>query len=115
MSDNRTAERVPFPYDLDQFISSPEDYSDPSGGDIYIHAVGVDISTGGMAAQSLSSVDPLSRAYVMFTLPRSRTIRCDCYVTHSQSEDGRCLFGLRFLGLSDEDKAAIEAYIASCR
>jgi hypothetical protein len=116
MKELRESKRVPFSAQIEQLVVHASDYPRLGADDEFLEAKALNISSGGIACESRTTIDPLSRVYFIFSVPTpggSRRIRSDGYVAHATSEGGRYVLGLRFVDLSPEDQAAIDAYIDS--
>jgi hypothetical protein len=114
MEEQRKARRVPFSAALEQLIIHRSDYPRLGGDDLFVEARALNLSSGGLACESPAKMETSSLVYLIFSLPTpegSRRIRCEGDLTHSSFEDGRCVFGIRFDGLSREDQSAIDAFV----
>ena len=82
----------------------------------YLWAEGLNLSMGGIQCASKEPLDPLTNIYLMLGVPMEKgehLVRCEGYVTYSRMEDDRCLFGVKFEEISEEDKPYLEQYIQS--
>jgi len=81
--------------------------------DEFIEVRGLDISGGGIGCECKKPLEPLTHVFVMFRLPHDggRMIRSDGFIAHSRKEGERVVFGIKFLGLSPEDKSALELFV----
>lgn len=116
MEVKRQATRVSLEGPIDQLTKVGSDYPRFGSDDEFIAASAIDISLGGMACESQTPIEPLSRVNLIFTLPISgekRRVTSEGFVAHSVFLEGHCLFGIRFENLSPEATAAIDAYIGS--
>ncbi len=114
MEELRQTSRVPFSATLVQLFTHGSDYPRLGAGDESISAKALNLSSGGLACESPTMLDPLSRVYLIFTIstPKGeRQIRGEGYVTHSSCLDECCVFGIRFKDLSAEDQTAIDDFI----
>jgi hypothetical protein len=112
MENQRVSERIPIPFTIEQLVKHRSDYPRLSAEDEYLSVRGLNLSSGGLSAESVDLIEPLSRVFVMFTLPGAggdRRIRCEGFVAHSRWDGSRCVFGISFRDLSADDRAAIDA------
>jgi c-di-GMP-binding flagellar brake protein YcgR len=82
----------------------------------YLWAEGVEISAGGMRCTCKDALDPLTNVYLMVGLPGpqgERLLHIEGYVAWSSMEEGRCLFGVSFQNMGEEDKRLLEEYLAN--
>jgi hypothetical protein len=99
-------------FSIKQFVDLSSD------GQEFLHAKGIDLSTGGLKCESDVPLDPMTPVFIMlgFTGEAGETvIQVEGYVAHSKMEDGRCVVGISFTERSPEALAAIEAYLATIR
>lgn len=116
MSYNRQFPRAPFPFAIEQLVVSKPGASNFDEHDEYLAAQCLDISEGGIGCESKTQIQPLTRLFVMFSLPDTdgkKRIRCEGYVAHSRLDGERCIFGVKFEEIQAEDRAAIAAWVAS--
>lgn len=116
MENRRQTKRVPFSAPIEQLLKHRSDYPNLGASDEFIAAKALNLSPGGMACESSSPIEPLSHVFLIFSIPTEegeRHIRCEGYVAHSRYEGKRCVFGIKFLDLYGEDRAALEAFIAT--
>lgn len=118
MENLRRHERVAFPYPLEQIVQRSSDYPRLQAEDSYFSARGLDISEGGMLAESASPIEPMSHVFLMFLVPGQgggRRISCEGHIVHSRFDGSRCVFGICFQELSAEDREAIDAFVSSVK
>ena len=80
----------------------------------YLWAEGIDLSEGGIRCVSKEAVDPLMNVFIMIGVPTEEgehLVRCEGFVAHSHMEDGRCVFGVRFRHIEEEDRPYLAAYL----
>jgi hypothetical protein len=107
-SERRAARR----FSIKQFVDLSSDGQD------FLHARGIDLSTGGLKCESEVPLEPMTPVFIMlgFSGDGGETvIQVEGYVAHSRMEDGRCVAGISFTDRSPEALAAIEAYLAAMR
>lgn len=81
----------------------------------FIKVTGEDISLGGVRCRSAEKVYPLTRAYLMISLPLDDgeyIIKTEAVVIHSQEEEKDYILGLRFVDLFESDRRALEKYLS---
>ena len=86
------------------------------GREEYLWAEGVDLSREGLRCISNEAVDPLTNLFLMLELTDGEkmiTIRCEGFVRHARMEDGRCHFGVKIEGMSQEDRQHFEAHLSA--
>jgi hypothetical protein len=114
MEEQRQTNRVPFSATIEQLFTHRSDYPKLGGDDQFVGAKALNLSSGGLACESETLLEPLSLVYLIFSIPTpegDRQIRCEGYIAHSSCDDERCVFGIRFRDLSAEDQKAIDAFI----
>jgi len=114
MEEQRQTSRVPFSATLVQLFTHGSDYPRLGADDESIAAKALNLSSGGLACESATMLDPLSRVYLIFTISTpqgERQIRSEGYVAHSSCGDESCVFGIRFQDLSAEDQGAIDSFV----
>jgi hypothetical protein len=107
-SERRAARR----FSIKQFVDLSSDGQD------FLHARGIDLSTGGLKCESEVPLDPMTPVFIMlgFSGDSGETvIQVEGYVAHSRMEDGHCVVGISFTDRSPEALAAIESYLAAMR
>jgi hypothetical protein len=107
-SERRAARR----FSIKQFVDLSSDGQD------FLHARGIDLSTGGLKCESEVPLDPMTPVFIMlgFSGDGGETvIQVEGYVAHSRMEDGHCVVGISFTDRSTEALAAIESYLAEIR
>ncbi len=116
MEDSRATKRVPFSATIEQLLEHGSDYPKLDSDDKFFGGKAINLSSGGIAFESSSIIDPLSPVYIIFSCPDpggSHQIRGDGYVAHATHDGERYVLGIRFVDLSPEDQSAIDAYIIS--
>jgi hypothetical protein len=116
MEENRQNQRAAYTARIDQLLRARSDYPRFGGDEDFVAATGIDLSRGGMACESATPMETLTRVAIMFTLPAgagNRKIRCEGYVAHSSYDGARCVFGICFDDLTSDEAAAIDAYIGA--
>jgi hypothetical protein len=114
MEEQRQTSRVPFRATIEQLLTHRSDYPKLGGDDEFVGAKAVNLSSGGLACESGTMLQPLSQVYMIFSIPTpqgERRIRCEGYVTHSTCVGDSCVFGIHFHDLSVEDQRAIDAFV----
>lgn len=87
------------------------------GREVFIEAEGINISEGGMRCKLSQGLDPLSRLYLLLTIPLEEELHiietegiirwCE------QTENGEFQAGIEFHELSKTDKNVLKTYIES--
>jgi hypothetical protein len=116
MKDQRKSIRIPFSGTIEQLLTYRSDYPRLGGDNEFIGAKALNISSGGLACESRTKIEPLSQVYLIFSVPTpegSHRIRCEGYVAHSHFDGEHCTLGILFHDLSAEDQSAIDDFIAS--
>jgi hypothetical protein len=115
MEEQRKANRAPVSCTIEQFLEyQSDDYQRIGNDDKFIPVKALNLSSGGIACESAAAIEPLSRVFLIFSIPApggSREIQSEGYVAHSSFDGRRCVFGIHFINLSAEDHSAIDAYI----
>jgi c-di-GMP-binding flagellar brake protein YcgR len=117
MIEQRRDPRAFVRFKIDQLVVTQSPYSSMNDEEVYMSAEATNISVGGIGCSSSSAVEPLSQVFIMFSIPASggarRNISCEGFVAHSHGGSGSCAFGIKFLNLAPNDRAAIDAYVSS--
>lgn len=116
MEEKRQAKRVPFSGPIEQMVLHCSSFPRLDCDDEFVAATAINISSGGLACEAATKVEPLTQVYFMFALPAAggtRRIKGEAYVVNSNYDGHRCVFGVHFSDLSAEDQAAIDAFVNS--
>jgi hypothetical protein len=116
MEEQRKATRVPFSGRIEQLVKHGSDYPRLSDDDQFFEAKAMNLSTRGLACESSEPIEPLSRLFVIFSLPAGggeRKITCEGFAAHVESLGSTYTVGISFIDLSEEDRAAIDAFVVS--
>jgi c-di-GMP-binding flagellar brake protein YcgR len=86
------------------------------GHESFFEAESIDISAGGLRCRSTYSLEPLARIYLMLRLPAAageRVLQTEASVVHVRKVDDAYEYGVQFDPLPQEDRDALNAYLAS--
>ena len=79
----------------------------------YLWAEGLNLSEGGMQCSSKEALEPMTNVFLMIGVPSDegeRLVRCEGHVTWSHMDGERCIFGIRFDHIAEEDEGYFRAY-----
>jgi c-di-GMP-binding flagellar brake protein YcgR len=86
------------------------------GHESFFEAESIDISAGGLRCHSAYAMEPLTRVYLMLRLPTAageRTLQTEASIVHVHRADDAYEYGIQFDPLPQEDRDALNAFLAS--
>ncbi len=97
-------------FTISQFISVSFDRES------FVQVSAEDISQGGMRCRTAVPIDPLTRVFLMVTIPTitgDYILKVEGVVVHSRKDGPDYALGVQFVDLMDSDKEALQEYLSS--
>jgi c-di-GMP-binding flagellar brake protein YcgR len=86
------------------------------GHESFFEAEGVDISAGGLRCNSTYALEPLTRIYLMLRIPTDAgeyALKTEASIVHVRKITEGYEYGIQFDPLPQEDRDALNGYIAA--
>ncbi len=87
----------------------------------YLQAEGLNLSEGGMMCRTTYPVEPLTRVFLMLSLPTGAAggeeylLKTEANVVYVRQEADEYVFGVAFAGLSRQDSEALRGFLDSLK